>query len=119
MRRELVEHLGLHLVEVMQPDLPALGSGGQVHRAGCRPIPREVDQRTSAPSSVIASSAAGAPLGGTPVTRAKLTTDEIDNVKAADRYRCLTRYLPRATKRHQAPPSATKHHRVPPSAADA
>jgi hypothetical protein len=46
MRRELVEHLGLHLVDVLQPDLPALGSGGQVHRAGCQPIPREVDQRT-------------------------------------------------------------------------
>ena len=49
-RPHLLAGLGLAIVTPLtergEPDLPALGSGGQVHRAGCQPIPREVDQRT-------------------------------------------------------------------------
>ena len=45
MRREFVEHRGLHLVDALQRDLPALGSRRQVHRAGCQSIPRDVEER--------------------------------------------------------------------------
>ena len=112
MRREFVEHRGLHLVDALQRDLPALGSRRQVHRAGCQSIPRDVEERA---------------VFGHCVECLERTTrrnprDKSQAHNGRDRQRQGCRPLPlshpMSAESPQAPPSATERHRALPTPED-